>query len=94
VSYPNWRAERPFAVPSEYREVAESLDREQLLDALYREAELRGKWEHKAGVPALHRPPDLCSCGCGEERVYPVGLSRAEIEMLRSLLAKAEHSLS
>jgi hypothetical protein len=29
---------------------------------------------------------DLCPCGCGEPRVYPVGLTRGEARLVRSLL--------
>jgi hypothetical protein len=29
---------------------------------------------------------DLCRCGCGEPRVYPVGLTRGEARLVRSLL--------
>lgn len=35
-------------------------------------------------------PRDMCRCGCAQERRYPVGLTRDEIEALREILRKAD----
>jgi hypothetical protein len=45
-----------FEVGAEYREVAEAMTRDQLVDALVQEAELRGAWQQLAGMLARRAP--------------------------------------
>lgn len=64
--YPNFKSERPFAMPAKVERTIRKMDAQQLQDAMLREMELRGRYEWMAAQalkadPALVNPRSLTS---------------------------------